>query len=305
MAPPKRKSPDRKPARKSSQPSAVARMLRSGVAAITRHPRLIGGLAVFGVVFSFVAANALWYQPKPHPSPLLATRMLEKTATKVSTRAVDEEPGVTTFRIQRMEDLELEKAPARTESKPAPSALVRDIQQALTERGLYDGALDGLMGPKTVSAILFFQESEGLQPTGKADKALLAKIREHNPAVGVIPDERPSMDHTASTTRTNEDDIAALIRATDSKPAPTKKEVARKPADRKAAPDSTGAAPVERVMLIQKGLASMAYAGVKVDGIAGEATRAAIRAFEKSYRLPVTGEPSERVLNKLKAIGAI
>jgi peptidoglycan hydrolase-like protein with peptidoglycan-binding domain len=44
---------------------------------------------------------------------------------------------------------------------------------------------------------------------------------------------------------------------------------------------------------------------VKVDGVAGQQTRNAIRAFEKHYRLPETGEPSEAVLKKLKSIGAL
>ena len=42
-----------------------------------------------------------------------------------------------------------------------------------------------------------------------------------------------------------------------------------------------------------------------VDGLIGEKTRTAIRHFEKHYRLPVTGEPNEQVLAKLKDIGAL
>ena len=56
---------------------------------------------------------------------------------------------------------------------------------------------------------------------------------------------------------------------------------------------------------IQTGLRNIAYSDVAVDGIAGEKTKAAIRNFEKNYRLPPTGEPSRRVLDKLKSIGAL
>ena len=59
------------------------------------------------------------------------------------------------------------------------------------------------------------------------------------------------------------------------------------------------------VRKIQAGLGNIAYADIAVDGYAGEQTKNAIRAFEKHYRLPVTGEPNDAVLNKLKEIGAL
>ena len=301
MAQPKRKSPDRRSRKK--QPSWAAALLYASGAAIARYPRLWAGLASFGVVFSFVAANALWYQPKHHPAPLLATRAFggeDAKAEKIArqdTRAFDSEPGVTTFRIERQSE---EQANARTNAAVAPSALVMDIQKGLAARGLYDGPADGLTGPKTTSAILFFQETEGLDMTGEPSEQLVERLKNVRKDVAVIPDDRPSMDQTASTQVSSQkvsseaiDDIAALIKAEDV------------PVPAVPAKSTSVAVPVEMVMKIQKALAGMAYADVKVDGIAGAATRAAIRNFEKSYRLPITGEPSERVLKKLKSIGAI
>ena len=61
----------------------------------------------------------------------------------------------------------------------------------------------------------------------------------------------------------------------------------------------------ELVMKIQKGLSNLAYADIRVDGVAGAQTRDAIRHFEKHYRLPQTGEPSQAVLKKMKEIGAL
>jgi peptidoglycan hydrolase-like protein with peptidoglycan-binding domain len=304
MAPPKRKSPEKKNVRKQG-PSLASRMLDRAVSAIARHPRLLGGAAAFGVVFSFVAANALWYQPKHHPAPLLATRMFENEALKKAKAAPDAveqastDAGVTTFRIERQADLPLKARPVEA-AKPVASPLVKQIQQALAARGLYDGPTDGLTGPRTTSAILFFQETEGLEQTGDVSQALLAKIKSQNTAVAVIPDERPSPDVTASTKKTstkNSDDVANLILAAEAKPV----------ADaRSTKPEaSEPALSADKVMKIQKALAKFAYADVKVDGVAGAATRAAIRAFEKNYNLPVTGEPSERVLRKLKSIGAL
>lgn len=281
---PKRKSPERAPARgKKPAPSRAMRMLMASGATIGRHPRAIGGTVAFGVIFSFIAANALWYQPRHHPAPLLATRMFEgeKTARAMPVIAADE-PGVTTFRIERQSDEEAEQAAAKLE----PSPLIREIQVALASRGLYDGPADGLSGPKTEAAILFFEQTEGMEETGQPSKALLARLK----------DVARSSDDEVKTASTEKkaapiDEVAALI------------EQSAQPAAA-VIPEEKPVSPA-LVMQIQKGLTGMAYANVKVDGIPGEATRTAIKAFEKSYRLPVTGEPSERVLKKLKSIGAI
>jgi peptidoglycan hydrolase-like protein with peptidoglycan-binding domain len=223
---------------------------------------------------------------------------MQPRATDVATA----DPGVTIFRIERQtDDSALEEVPADA-ARPVASPLIREVQQALARRGLYDGPADGLTGPKTTAAILFFQESEGLEQTGEASVNLLAKVKARDTRVAVIPDERPSPDVTASTKKTSNggDDVADLIRAAEARPA-----AAEKPVKLAAADKAEAAVTPEMVMKIQKALSRFAYADIKVDGVAGEATKAAIRAFEKNYNLPVTGEPSERVVRKLKSIGAI
>ncbi|MCF1460069.1 peptidoglycan-binding protein [Agrobacterium vitis] len=59
------------------------------------------------------------------------------------------------------------------------------------------------------------------------------------------------------------------------------------------------------IMDIQRGLINIAYTDISVDGVAGDKTKAAIRHFERHYRLPETGEPNMAVLKKLKSIGAL
>jgi peptidoglycan hydrolase-like protein with peptidoglycan-binding domain len=283
---PKRKSPDtgqtrgaargRKPA-----PSRAKRLLLASGALIARHPRALGGVVVFGVVFSFIATNAMWYQPRPHPAPFLATRAAADQKQVAGNREPSE-PGVTVFRIER----ESEAKPAE---KPTPSELVRRVQAGLAARNAYDGPIDGLAGPKTEAAIAFFEQSEGMQETGQANKAVLDRL-----AALAAADKSDAEIQTASTRpQPREDDVAALIQASENAALPA----VAIPAPRPVSP--------ALVMKIQNGLAGMGYNNVKVDGIPGDTTRTAIRAFEKSYRLPVTGEPSEVVLKKLKAIGAI
>lgn len=287
---PKRRSPEAPAARAASarakkpQQSRAVRFLMASVALIGRHPRALGGLVAFGVVFSFVAANALWYQPRHHPAPLLATRTADDGMAIAQSETQSSEPGVTVFRIER----ETPEDVARAAEKAKPSELVRRIQQALAGRGLYDGPADGLTGPKTEAAILFFEQTEGMAETGEASETVLARL-EH-----VAAPQETDADADLKTASTDVaapvDEVAALIAASDQ---PVKVVPAEKPPS------------PALVMQIQKALTGMAYADVKVDGIPGDATRAAIRAFEKSYRLPVTGEPSERVLKKLKSIGAL
>jgi len=50
--------------------------------------------------------------------------------------------------------------------KPTP----KDIQQALKNAGLYDGKVDGHVGPKTKKAVEAFQSQNGLKADGKVGR---------------------------------------------------------------------------------------------------------------------------------------
>ena len=193
-----------------------------------RHPTVVGGTCAFVVVFSFVAANALWYQPGGHPAPFLKMRSADNSLGFTATQP--EPQDVTTFVIERAE-----------EGQPLPE--VTDVTPA--ERP--------------------FDE--------------VAKIIESKPAKARAQAE------------VEEDPVAAAIMRAEADPAVTS--AVSRPA------------PSDLVMKIQKGLSNIAYADIAVDGLIGEKTRTAIRHFEKHYRLPVTGEPNEAVLAKLKDIGAL
>lgn len=119
-----------------------------------------------------VLANALFLQPVPHPAPLFADE----------TRRASVKPQVAGKRT-------LPAAPAPpANAAPVPpqrpdtagvrgrSELVLDIQRALAQRGYYDGAVDGLPGPRTNQAIRDFEQAQGLKVTGEPHEALLAHI---------------------------------------------------------------------------------------------------------------------------------
>lgn len=208
---PERRPPARGRAARPARPNLALAGLSALGRLIGRHPAAAGGAAAFAVVFSFVAANALWYQPGGHPAPFLPTRGSDNSLGFTATKPKPDD--VTTFLIERADEL-----PEIAEVTPA-------------ERPFELEAEDG------------------------------------------------------------EDPIAAAIRKAEADPAVTSA----------VAP----AVPSALVMKIQKGLANIAYADIVVDGVAGEKTRTAIAHFEKHYRLPVTGAPNERVLAKLRDIGAL
>ena len=290
-----RKAPEkRKPVRRP--PGLASRAFDGVLHLIGRNPALVGGTAAFIVIFSFVSANALWYQHGEHPSPFFRTRNPdEPNAFSGQRNEPRMETGeVTTFKIERPDQTEtnsIEDVIAASgdtvPAQPSVSTLVRDVQTELIGRGLYNGAADGVSGPRTAAAILAFEIRAGLPQNGEATPELLAALRTADSGGKVLPKERPAEDVASSASEI--DPVAAAIRDAESRK--------QKPALAIADP--------ELVMKIQKGLSNLAYADIRVDGVAGAQTRDAIRHFEKHYRLPQTVEPSQAVLKKMKEIGAL
>ena len=280
MAPQKRKSPKGRGKGRRKQPGLASRgavavgslglrgagalgglSVRGGGAlaglvggVVGRHPAAAGGIAIFLAVFSFVTANALWYQVGTHPSPLLRTRdpgaPYQIPGRKPFLLGQHADAGnVTTFRIER-QDSETPDDAASNQQAALPTASVQ-----------------------TASAI-----------TRMPSK----------PAVAAVPAERPV---NVSVNASAVDPVAAAIQSAE-------KGIGKSGSTPKSAP-SDAVNTVNMVMQIQKGLSNIAYSNVSVDGVAGEQTKAAIRRFQKHYRLPETGEPDIAVLKKLQDIGAL
>ncbi|NKN39531.1 peptidoglycan-binding protein [Agrobacterium sp. a22-2] len=329
----KRKSPEKKkPARREPGvflvgAAAVGRL-------VLRHPTLVGGVASFVVVFGFIAANALWYQPGGHPAPFLRTRDSSDLNAMAGVRRASTDPDpadVTTFKIERADpDAPAETATAaQTPATPAapmpaaaaaapeadPAVLIQQIQQELADRKLYDGPVDGRRGPKTAAAISAFQASIDMPVSGEPSAELLAALSIDRGATAAVPRDRPAVDLASAQSAI--DPVAAAIRSAEKSivTAPsTQPQAARgkpqpsPPAELASAEPGQGVGGAEAaglIMEIQRGLSNIAYTDITVDGVAGEQTRAAIRHFERHYRLPETGQPNEAVLKKLKSIGAL
>ena len=328
----KRKSPEKKKAGNT----ALLVLSRGGIALVRlagRYPRAVGGAFCFSLIFGTIAANALWYQPGQHPSPFLRTRNAEDfTALAGVPRAPllsEQDPEtVTTFRIEREktaadgasvettagQDPALEAASAaRPAGLPASAeeaaGLIRQVQGELLRRGLYDGEADGVIGPRTETAIAVFQKTVGMEANGLVTPELLAALTLDRGVTAAVPAQRPVMDIDAG----GEDPVAAAIRSAETRlvTAPRRPVVPVQALPPRTVEPSVP--PVVQqanfdpglVMEIQRGLSNMAYRNITIDGIPGDDTRAAIRRFERHYQLPETGEPSAAVLKKLKAIGAL
>lgn len=61
--------------------------------------------------------------------------------------------------------------------RPAIDPTVQAVQRKLNELGYEAGTIDGVMGPRTHSAIVAFQQDRGMVATGLADQALLLQLQ--------------------------------------------------------------------------------------------------------------------------------
>jgi hypothetical protein len=71
------------------------------------------------------------------------------------------------------------------------------------------------------------------------------------------------------------------------------------PAPKTEVASRSEAAPVKRVVAMQRALAQFGYGQIKPTGVVDGETRAAIEKFERDHRLPVTGQLSDRVAREL------
>ncbi|MGB9364960.1 MAG: peptidoglycan-binding domain-containing protein, partial [Xanthobacteraceae bacterium] len=91
-------------------------------------------------------------------------------------------------------------AAAKPEAAARPRAdIITDIQRELSRRGLYDGPVDGMVGPKTDAAIRDFETAAKLKATGEASEEVLRAIT------------RTPLKTEAAAPRSRPDPIAELI----------------------------------------------------------------------------------------------
>jgi peptidoglycan hydrolase-like protein with peptidoglycan-binding domain len=238
------------------RPAMLATVLRACV----RRPIDSIGLIAIVAAAGTIVINALYLQQGSHPAPILSAKTkvsapIETTGSLiVMPRPRPTEPGV---------------AKDATAAQRPRAQIVGDIQRELVRRGFYDGAVDGIYGPKMDAAIREFEQAAGLKSTGDPTEALLSAIT--RTAVKSAP-ERP-------------------------RPAPPASAASRRT---EAAADCS--APSTRVAAVQRALADFGYGQIKPNGVLDSGTQSAIEKFERERKLPVTGQISDRLARELSAI---
>jgi peptidoglycan hydrolase-like protein with peptidoglycan-binding domain len=221
---------------------------------VTRHPRDSVALLVAVTATTAIAVNALCLQIGPHPAPLFALRPPAAEGNAVQASALPRARPAVERTVQA------EPATPRTRAQ-----LVGEIQRGLAMRGLYDGAVDGIYGPKTDAAVRDFAQAAHLKVGNEPTEALLASV--NGSAIKVVA-RAPA----ASMPAQRHDPIADLI------------------------------GPSSRTLAVQRALSDYGYGQIKPTGIPGPETVDAIEKFERARRLPVTGLVSDRLMRELATV---
>lgn len=250
-----------------------------------RNRSVLGGLTAFVVAFSYVGANALWYQPHAHGSAFFQTRPLAVEGTAgIPARSNEAETAEveTIIRLERAHEPVPQQRPTKqglVEDAAAlpvamPSAsmpiqgdpVVEEVQRVLAGLNLYSGTVDGLTGPQTRAAIESYRKLVGLSVSAEIDEQLLQQLgAAPRLANARMPQGAPGMDLMETS--------------------------------------SAGGSGDAVVMRIQAGLRAFGNDGIDIDGVVGSRTRAAIREFQALFGLPETGEPDQTVYAKMREIG--
>ena len=220
------------------------------------------GFAVAVLATVAILINVLFLQSGSHPAP-----MFKAGGAASKGPAPDTKPAAAPLR--RVESIPAPAPPKVAAPAPrTPGEVIAEIQRELARRGYYDGALDGLYGPKTDAAIRDFEHASGLKPSTQPNEALLQAIIRFpgKAAKGVTG--------TISASRPTEMRNDRMIEQ---------------------------AAPSPRVIALQRALAEFGYGQIKASGIVDIDTQQAIERFERERRLPVTGQVSDGIVREVAA----
>jgi peptidoglycan hydrolase-like protein with peptidoglycan-binding domain len=222
------------------------------------------GFAVGAFAMVAILINVLFMQSGSHPAPIF-----KAADAAVKTPGPDTKPAAVAP-IRRVESIPVPTPPKLAAAPPprTPGEIIIDIQRELSHRGYYDGALDGLYGPKTDAAIRDFEHASGLKPSAQPNEVLLQTI--------IRSPSKAAKGVTGSTP------VPRPIGARD---------------DNLIEP----AVASPRVIALQRALTEFGYGQIKSSGIVDTDTQRAIERFERERKLPVTGQISDRVARELAA----
>jgi peptidoglycan hydrolase-like protein with peptidoglycan-binding domain len=178
--------------------SFVRDVLISAGEGVMRNPLGVGATTAFLVAFSFISANALWYQPHFYKEAFFSTRNPD---SRQAVRPATPAPA--------------QHAPAPAAAPVVADPLVRQVQASLAKLNLYSGPVDGLTGPQTGQAIAAYQKSVDLPASGHIDGFLLKRLGILDgaaPANIPAPAPRPEIDAATTQSVSPDADKARIIK---------------------------------------------------------------------------------------------
>ena len=187
---------------------------------------------------------------------------------------------------------------------------VKAIQQLLFDLKLLRDSPDGAIGPMTRTAIRGFQKKAGLRETGEPSKELYVLMRvalANRDVVANSPLPLPAKVESKTDTKTDAPAPEAkaeppagpidIGKPEAPPPPPTSADIVRPTVPADAAWPTVSA---DQVKLVQMLLVELNLLRDTPDGMMGPLTRTAIRDYEKTAGLRITGEPSKALFDSLK-----
>jgi len=278
------------------------KMGQLALAVLAQYPRQSVATVMGVAAAAIIIVNALFLQPGRHPAPIFS---LERPP------AATLDPGPPQ---PRLAEAPAASPPAAVPvpipvpmARPAPAAaapiaapmtapapaprnrgdIITDIQRELARKGFYDAAVDGIWGSRTDMAIRDFAQAAGLRFAPEASEDVLNLIAASSVSKSNSP--RAPSGSRETTGGAHADPIAAMLTPPREIPAP-------------AAPAAAAQTDSKRILAVQSALSDFGYGQIRLTGTMGAQTQAAIERFERSRRIPVTGQISERLLRELTVV---
>jgi peptidoglycan hydrolase-like protein with peptidoglycan-binding domain len=144
---------------------------------VCRHPIDMLGLLVLAGAGLLILGNALYMQAGAHPSPMRSPVSQVRAVPQLAVVARPDQTG--SFAPLPKPAVE----PSATQTIAADrnrGQLLTEIQRQLGRRGFYEGAVDGIYGPRMDAAIRDFEQAAGLRAGGEPSEHLLRAIMKSN-----------------------------------------------------------------------------------------------------------------------------
>jgi lipid-binding SYLF domain-containing protein len=199
---------------------------------------------------------------------LLSSVLALSTAPYALSQAAQKDSGAKSTKMQK------EMAPSQDEIKKA--------QQALKDKGMYTGAVDGTMNADFEKSIRDYQEANKLKATGKLDHATMMKLGlpgEHHEGKGT------EMKKEGTATKPSTGEKSGTTPGTETK--------------KKGGKHQSRYHSSEKVKEVQTALQEKGFNPGPIDGIMGAKTTKALASFQRQQNLYANGKLDDRTEREL------